>query len=477
MREARRRGGQLLFAAMAVIIAVLAGAGPAEADKRVALVIGNSIHERAPLLDEPAADAKLVADRLVQLGFTLSGGAALVDLDKKGFDRALAEFRGRIADADVALIYYAGYGLNLGGANYLVPVDAAPAKAADAETQLRSLNGIMRDLDAPGARQNVVILDAFRGNPFEARGIAGLTAGLLPMRVPPRTVVSFAAQIGTVGQRGPGGHGAFAVAFADALQQPGLRLIEIFNQTNAAVGRATGGAQQPLVMYTLVDGGPQLSSAGPSFPQPARPMASQSAAPSPKPAASSVPLDARTPGLAVLYDEDLSDPQGKRYSGSVTWRSDTIKSAQSGQPLPVIRGDIDIPDRKLKVSLVLRRNDDPALPASHVAELMFKPAPDFAGGGISNVPGILMKTNENARGTPLAGLSVKVTEGSFLVGFSNVKEDRARNEELLAQREWFDIPLVYGNQRRGILAIGKGPTGDRVFADALAAWDKTQPSK
>ncbi|XUM23559.1 hypothetical protein ACRAVF_09740 [Bradyrhizobium oligotrophicum S58] len=179
----------------------------------------------------------------------------------------------------------------------------------------------------------------------------------------------------------------------------------------------------------------------------------------------------------MLYDEDLSNPNGKRYSGSVTWRTETVKNAKSGLPTPVIRGEIDIPERKLKVSLQLRRNDDPSLPASHVAELTFRPAADFVGGGVSNVPGMLMKTDEKSRGTPLAGLSVKITEGSFLVGLSNVEADRTRNEELLARREWFDIPVVYANQRRGILAIGKGPSGDRVFADALAAWDKSPPRK
>ncbi|MFN5407986.1 caspase domain-containing protein, partial [Bradyrhizobium sp.] len=128
----------------------------------MALVIGNSIHEHAPLLDEPATDARLLADRLTRLGFTLSGGAAQIDLDRKGFDRALAEFKGRIADADLALIYYAGYGLNLNGTSYLVPVDAAPAKADDLATELRDLGAILRELDGPSGRQNVVILDAFR---------------------------------------------------------------------------------------------------------------------------------------------------------------------------------------------------------------------------------------------------------------------------------------------------------------------------
>ncbi|MGJ4927805.1 caspase family protein [Bradyrhizobium sp. HKCCYLS2038] len=485
MRGVSRRVRQLFFAGVAVVMAVLAGAGPAAADKRVALVIGNSIHEHAPLLDEPAADAKLLAETLSRLGFTLSGGAAQIDLTRQGFDRALAEFKGRIADADVALIYYAGYGLNFGGKNYLVPVDAAPAKAADVEAELRDLASMMRELEAPDSRQNVVILDAFRSNPFAARGIAGLSAGLVATSVPANTLLSFSAQPASAGQRGPYGHSAFATALAEAFASPDRAgLIETLNRAGIAVKRATAGSQQPLLLAAPLGGseavGPPRASPAPVVAEATnkaptnRPSAGPAPA-SPPPSAPAAALDARTPGLAVLYDEDPADPKGKRYDGSVTWRMDTIKSPRSGQPVPAIRAEIDIPDRKLKVSLELRRNDDPTLPASHVADLTFVRASDFAGGGINSVPGILMKTNEQARGTPLAGLAVKVTEGSFLVGLSNVDADRARNNELLSGREWIDIPLVYTNQRRAILAISKGPTGDRVFADVFAAWDKSQP--
>jgi hypothetical protein len=81
-----------------------------------------------------------------------------------------------------------------------------------------------------------------------------------------------------------------------------------------------------------------------------------------------------------------------------------------------------------------------------------------------------MKSNEQARGTPLAGLAVKVVDGVFLVGFSNVEADRARNLQLLKQRSWFDIPLVYKDQHRAILAIEKGPPGEQAFGKAFSAW-------
>jgi hypothetical protein len=172
----------------------------------------------------------------------------------------------------------------------------------------------------------------------------------------------------------------------------------------------------------------------------------------------------------VLYDEDPADPKGKQYVGSVVWRTEPIKAA-AGQPADIaVRADIEIPDRKFKMTMSFRRNTDTSLPASHTAELTFILPSDFAGGGVSNVPGLLMKSNEQARGTPLAGLAVKVTDGFFLVGLSNVETDRVRNIQLLKERSWFDVPLVYVNQRRAIIAIEKGAPGERAFNEAFAAW-------
>ena len=172
----------------------------------------------------------------------------------------------------------------------------------------------------------------------------------------------------------------------------------------------------------------------------------------------------------VLYDEDASDPKGKPYVGSVVWRTEPIKAAAGQKPDIAVRADIDIPDRKFKMTMSFRRNTDASLPASHTAELTFVLPPDFAGGGVANVPGIFMKVNEQARGTPLSALAVKVTDGFFLVGLSNVDSDRTRNLQLLKERAWFDIPLVYVNGKRAIIAVEKGPPGERAFADAFAAW-------
>src|SRR6266702_340587 len=177
-----------------------------------------------------------------------------------------------------------------------------------------------------------------------------------------------------------------------------------------------------------------------------------------QPSASDQPAAPVAPKV-VHYDEDPSDPKGKQYVGSVVWRLEPIKASGNQKADVAVRADIEIPDRKFKMTMSFRRNTDSSLPASHTAELTFILPPDFPGGSVSNVPGILMKSNEQARGTPLAGLAVKVTDGFFLVGLSNVDADRARNVQLLKERSLFDVPLVYANQRR-VRAVGRlAPSG------------------
>jgi hypothetical protein len=173
---------------------------------------------------------------------------------------------------------------------------------------------------------------------------------------------------------------------------------------------------------------------------------------------------------AVLYEADQNDPQGKRFAGSVVWRTETVSPGPGLAPELAVRADISIPERHMTVTWSLRRNTDKALPASHTIEIMFNLPPDFPGGGISNVPGILMKDSEEVRGMPLAGLAVKVTNGFFLIGLNAADTDMQRNIQLLKERAWFDVLIVYNNGSRAILTLEKGPPGDHAFSDAFTAW-------
>jgi hypothetical protein len=172
----------------------------------------------------------------------------------------------------------------------------------------------------------------------------------------------------------------------------------------------------------------------------------------------------------VLYDEDPSDPKGKRYVGSAIWRTETVSPGQGLAPELAVRADVEIPERHMRMTWSLRRNTDKALPASHTIEVQFTLPADFDQGGIGNVPGVLMKSGEEARGVPLAGLAVKVTNGYFLIGLSAVDIDKQRNIQLLKDRDWLDIPIVYTSGKRAILAVEKGTPGQRAFEEAFRAW-------
>jgi uncharacterized caspase-like protein len=156
---------------LGAILLSVASASPAAAEKRVALVIGNSAYQSVAPLDNPKNDAMLIADTLGRLGFVLVGGGAQVYLDKPAFDAAIQRFGNQLIGADVALFYYAGHGIQLRGTNYLVPITANPAREADVDFQMVDVALVLRQMEAAGTKLNMVMLDACRNNPFGGRGL------------------------------------------------------------------------------------------------------------------------------------------------------------------------------------------------------------------------------------------------------------------------------------------------------------------
>jgi hypothetical protein len=171
----------------------------------------------------------------------------------------------------------------------------------------------------------------------------------------------------------------------------------------------------------------------------------------------------------VLYEEDQTKPNGTQFIGSAAWRTERVASGGQ-QPDIVVRAEIEIPKQKVSVRLSLRRKDDKQLAASHAVEIVFTLPPEFPHGGISNIPGILMKQGEMMRGVPLNGVAVKVTTNFFLIGLSSVDVDMQRNVQLLKERSWLEIPVVYSDRKRGIIAVEKGMLGERAFTEAFATW-------
>ncbi|HST29028.1 MAG TPA: caspase family protein, partial [Rudaea sp.] len=234
----------LLLMAMTVVVAV--SASPAIADRRVALVIGNSAYQNVARLENPRNDALLMAATLQELGFTLIGDGAQLDLDKAGLDSAVQKFGASLQGAEVGMFYYAGHGVQVRGSNYLVPVGANPTREADVDFQMVDVSLVLRQMEGAGTRLNLVVLDACRNNPFGGRGLRATDGGLAQMRAPEGTLISFATQPGNVALDGEG-NSPYTKALAATIRKSGLDIFQTFNEVGLAVKRSTGGSQQPWV--------------------------------------------------------------------------------------------------------------------------------------------------------------------------------------------------------------------------------------
>jgi TPR repeat protein len=264
-------------------VPLLAAAAEPPAEKRIALVIGNTGYRHVGRLGNPENDAKLVATTLLRLGFTLVGGGVQTDLDKSRFDQTLQQFGQAIQGAEVALFYYAGHGMQVQGTNWLVPIDANPARPQDLDFQLVNADLVLKQMDGAGTRLNIAIFDACRNNPFAALGTRAAAGGLAEMRAPEGTLISFATQPGNVAADGTGADGPFALALAEAMRRPGLDIFHVFNQVGLAVKRSTGGSQQPWVSASPIDGDFYFNHTEASQEATATPVADPLPAPTPEP--------------------------------------------------------------------------------------------------------------------------------------------------------------------------------------------------
>lgn len=230
------------------------GCGSALAEKRVALVIGNSAYQKVAKLTNPANDAAAVAAMLKAAGFD----AVETRLNVPGNDlrKALREFGNKSRDADVAVVYYAGHGIEFDGTNYLIPVDAALETDADVLDETVSLERVLFAVD-PAKQLRLVILDACRDNPFAktmkrtmaSRGIGRGLAKVEPTS--PNTMIAFAAKAGSTASDGDSGNSPYAAALVEYLPKPGLDLRRALGFVRDDVLKATGNTQEPYVYGSL----------------------------------------------------------------------------------------------------------------------------------------------------------------------------------------------------------------------------------
>ncbi len=223
-------------------------------ERRIALVVGNSNYKYIPSLGNPSNDARLMARTLRDLGFSLVGGKAQIDLDKPGFDRAVRSFGDEMRGSTIALFYYAGHGVQVRGTNYLIPVSANPTKESDVDFELVDAQLVLHQMDDGGARLNVLILDACRNNPFGGRGLRSSSGGLAQMQAPKGTLISYSTQPGNVAADGRGRDSPYTEAVAQAIQKPGADILHVFNNVGVMVEQKTGGAQQPWISSSPIEG-------------------------------------------------------------------------------------------------------------------------------------------------------------------------------------------------------------------------------
>jgi hypothetical protein len=195
------------------------------------------------------------------------------------------------------------------------------------------------------------------------------------------------------------------------------------------------------------------------------------AAPSGAGPSGAAPSDLAVAQRALFFEENPADPNNPTLTaGRAIWRLDALNSGQ-GQPLEtVVRGSIEIPAAGLSLTLLLRRNLDPALPASHTIELTFATAQAGQTRTVRDVVLPMMRPEETIRGVPLAGLPVPVKENVFLIGLSDMKSDVERNTELLLRRNWIELPIRFASGQKAALLFDKGVSGERVFLDAFRQW-------
>ena len=256
---------------------------PAFAEKRVALVLGNSAYQNVAQLTNPANDSAKIAATLKDAGFDVVDSRR--DLPAAETRRALRDFADRARDADIAVVYYAGHGIEVDGANYLIPVDARLERDTDVYDEALSLERVLVAIE-PAKKLRLVILDACRDNPFARtmkRTVASRAIGQGLAKVEPanpNVLIAYSAKAGSTAADGDGKNSPFTAALAHHIATPGLDVRRAFGFVRDEVLKTTGNKQEPFVYGSL--GGEDV----PLVPAAAKPAPAAAGAPASAPALS-----------------------------------------------------------------------------------------------------------------------------------------------------------------------------------------------
>jgi hypothetical protein len=312
------------FASVAILMWF--GLVPSHAEKRVALVIGNSTYAKVPALPNPANDAGAVAALLTNAGFDVV--ETKTNLDVSSLRRALRDFTSAVRDADVAVVFYAGHGIEMNGTNYLVPVDAVLERDIDVEDEAVSLDRVSQIIE-PAKRLRVVIIDACRDNPFASGmkrtiGTRSVGRGLAKVDVTTAdTLVAFAAKAGSTAADGNGSNSPYTMALLRHLVTPGLDVRLALGRVRDQVLESTGGRQEPFVYGSL--GGAEISLV------PARKAESTPVAPASGDQAAQVWADAKETKSSVVLEEFIKRFGDSFYASLARARWEELKKGQSAE--------------------------------------------------------------------------------------------------------------------------------------------------
>jgi surface antigen len=263
-----------IFGFVALFFSMLASGPAAHAGKRVALAIGNGDYGRFGKLPNPSRDAAAMEALLRAAGF--DAVAVKQDLGRDAMRRALRDFADQVSDADIAVVFYAGHGIEVNGSNYLIPVDAALERDIDVEDETVPLERVSQVVEA-AKRLRLIILDACRENP-SARSMRRTIAsrsigrGLAKVEVlTSDTLIAYAARAGSTAADGVGANSPYTMALVKHLATPGLDLRLAFGRVRDEVLRTTHGAQEPYVYGSLGGAEMPLVPGGPTFAVPPPP--------------------------------------------------------------------------------------------------------------------------------------------------------------------------------------------------------------
>jgi uncharacterized caspase-like protein len=246
--------GRTKFYQFLLAAALLLASGPAFAEKRVALVIGNAAYQNVPKLPNPVNDGNTVASTLKDAGFDVVDNRH--DMSAADTRRALRDFSDRARDADIAVVYYAGHGIEVDGGNYLIPIDAKLERDTDVYDEALSLDRVLLAVE-PAKKLRLVILDACRDNPFAKnmkRTLAQRAIGQGLAKIEPSSpnlLIAYSAKAGSTAADGDGKNSPFTVALSKHLTTPGLDVRRAFGFVRDDVLKTTNNRQEPFVYGSL----------------------------------------------------------------------------------------------------------------------------------------------------------------------------------------------------------------------------------